>query len=62
MQVGTLVRWTTEGEDFGCLGVVIESDDDDGECDWFVVHWTDGQLEEYDKASSHWKQMEISCK
>ena len=56
MQVGALVRWTADSDDYGCLGIVSKV------TRWaFWVTWTDGDVVDYMHDHSHGKKMEVIC-
>ena len=56
MRIGTLVRWTGDSEDYGCLGVVSK---DEGGVLW--VLWVDGSLVDYRYNNSHSEYLEVLC-
>ncbi len=56
MRIGTLVRWTGDSEDYGCLGVVSK---DEGGLIW--VLWVDGSLVDYRYNNSHSEYLEVLC-
>ena len=57
MQVGTLVRWIGESDDYGSVGVVSEVC---GNIIW--VTWSDGEVVDYVRGCSHANKVEVLCK
>jgi len=57
MQIGTLVRWIGESDDYGSVGVVSRI------CgNLFWVTWSDGEVVDYVRGNTHAKKMEVLCK
>ena len=56
MQVGTIVTWVADSEDKGSIGLVMRS------YEWgFCVHWSDGEVIEYNYADSCHRYVELVC-
>ena len=56
MQIGSLVRWIGESDDYGSLGIVSKM------CgNIFWVSWSDGAVVDYVRGNSHAKKMEVVC-
>ena len=54
MQIGTLVRWIGQSNDYGSVGVVTETH---GNIFW--VTWADGEVVDYVLGNTHAKKMEV---
>jgi len=54
VEVGTLVRWTGESDDYGCLGIVSKNT---GERYW--ITWADGEVVDYVCGNTHAKRIEV---
>jgi len=57
MKVGTLVRWTGDSEDYGCLGLVTKEEEG-----VFWVTWADGDVVDYWHKDIHGEKLEVLCK
>jgi len=57
VEVGTLVRWIGESDDYGSVGIVSEC------CgNIFWVTWADGEVVDYVCGNTHAKRIEVLCK
>ena len=55
-KIGDLVTWTADSEDKGSVGLVSWS------YEWgFCVHWSDGEVVEYNYTHSHHRFVEVIC-
>ena len=54
MQVGTIVRWIGESDDYGSVGVVSKTC---GNIIW--VTWADGEVVDYVRGNTHAKKIEV---
>jgi hypothetical protein len=57
MQVGTIVKWIGESDDYGSVGVVSKTC---GNIIW--VTWADGEVVDYVWGNTHAKRIEVLCK
>jgi hypothetical protein len=57
VEVGTVVRWIGESDDYGSVGIVSEC------CgNIFWVTWADGEVVDYVCGNTHAKRIVILCK
>lgn len=54
MQIGTLVRWIGQSNDYGSVGVVSRI-----RGNLFWVTWADGCVVDYVRGNTHAKKMEV---
>ena len=54
MQVGTIVRWIGESDDYGSVGIISKTC---GNIIW--VTWADGEVVDYVCGNTHAKKIEV---